>query len=356
MFSAVWRSCFGFFPWMSRIAWAACGFCPAICWSICMGFPPFRAIWSMAIMGLFIGGIILFPRLSAGNRLFQPLYLVFQIVDGIFHVHKFIQRRESRGNILRRLFPCLLLAVELKHIRRAGVGVESLHVDYIVSEVGEKHGSTHKVHWDPQRLLSGGHRTAEKVRLCVCIPNRLCGLYGLRRGLLHRLVDLWSGRKRSYWVVSAISGVCIIRKSGHCPAPPSSLLLHPRIFGAHSHPPGPDTTSHSRRHSPVGCRQPPAFLPGSYITRPLYKNNGVREEGGDVYQPLIPTSSMLKLSQKNSPAGCGPSRGFVRFMYVLCTAAQRPLSLALRYISSDLQQWIYASPVRRQYLSVPIFR
>ena len=141
-----------------------------------MGFPPFRAIWSMAVMGLFIGGIILFPCLSARRGLFQPFYLVFQIVDGVLHVHKFIQWCKSWERILYLLFSCLLLAVKLKHIRRAGVGVESFHVDHIMGKVREEHGSTHKIYRNPQRFLSGGHRAAEKSGLCVYTPLRLNGL------------------------------------------------------------------------------------------------------------------------------------------------------------------------------------
>ena len=141
-----------------------------------MGFPPFRAIWSMAVMGLFIGGIILFPCLSARRGLFQPFYLVFQIVDGVLHVHKFIQWCKSRGRVLYLLFFCLLLTMELKHISRTAVGIESFHVDYIVSEVGEKHGSTHKIHRNTQRFLSGCHRTAEKSGLCGYISLWLNGL------------------------------------------------------------------------------------------------------------------------------------------------------------------------------------
>ena len=141
-----------------------------------MGFPPFRAIWSMAVMGLFIGGIILFPCLSTRSGLFQPLYFVFQIVDGVLHVHKFIQRCESRGRILYLLVSCLLLAVKLKHISSSGIGIEAFHIDHIMSEVGEKHGSTHKIHRDTQCFLSRGHRTAEKGRLCVYTPLRLNGL------------------------------------------------------------------------------------------------------------------------------------------------------------------------------------
>ena len=141
-----------------------------------MGFPPFRAIWSMAIMGLFIGGIILFPCLSARRGLFQSFYLVFQIVDGVLHVHKFIQRCESRGRILCLLFFCLLLAVELKHISSSGIGIKAFHIDHIMSEVGEKHRGSHEVNRNPQRFFSGGHRTAEKSGLCVYIPLRLNGL------------------------------------------------------------------------------------------------------------------------------------------------------------------------------------
>lgn len=141
-----------------------------------MGFPPFRAIWSMAIMGLFIGGIILFPCLSTRSGLFQPFYLVLQIVDGVLHVHKFIQRCESKGWILRLLFFCLLLTMEFKHISSSGIGIEAFHIDHIMSEVGEKHGSTHEVNRDPQRFFSRGHRTAEKGRLCVYIPLWLNGL------------------------------------------------------------------------------------------------------------------------------------------------------------------------------------
>ena len=141
-----------------------------------MGFQPFRAIWSMAIMGLFIGGIILFPCLSARRGLFQPFYLVFQIVDGVLHVHKFIQRCKSRGRVLYLLFFCLLLTMELKHISSSGIGIEAFHIDHIMSEVGEKHGSTHEVNRNTQRFFPGGHRTAEKSRLCVYISLRLNGL------------------------------------------------------------------------------------------------------------------------------------------------------------------------------------
>ena len=57
-------------------------------------------------------------------------------------------------------------------------------------------------------------------------------------------------------------------------------------------------------------------------TSPIYQHvlsnkNGGREEGGDVYQPFILTSSMLKFSQKNSPTGLHSSEAMCLFCAVM---------------------------------------
>ncbi len=76
---------------------------------------------------------------------------------------------KSRGRVLYLLFFCLLLTMELKHISRTAVGIESFHVDYIVSEVGEKHGSTHKIHRNTQTASVSGMPQDGRKKRAVCL-------------------------------------------------------------------------------------------------------------------------------------------------------------------------------------------
>lgn len=71
------------------------------------------------------------------------------------------------------------LSVELIQVRRAGVGVETFDVDDIMGKVREKHGATHKIDRDTERLFPRCDRPTYKI-----------GLRSRRLGLLGRLIYL----------------------------------------------------------------------------------------------------------------------------------------------------------------------
>lgn len=82
-----------------------------------------------------------------------------------------------------------MLAVELKQVRRAGVGIEPFDVDDIMGKVGEEHGATHKIDRDTERLFPRCDRPTYKIGL----RSRRLGLLGrliYLHGLVHLLISL----------------------------------------------------------------------------------------------------------------------------------------------------------------------
>lgn len=115
------------------------------------------------------------------------------------------------------------------------------------------------------------------------------------------------------------SGIRVVMRphGGYVPLPLSHIVQD------RCHLPGPYTRKPLLWHIRDSFQWQSSAPNRSYQNTSLSKNKEVRGEGGDVYQPCIPTSSMSIFSQKNSPAGVAPSRGYVRFMLDLCKVAWR---------------------------------